>query len=414
MDDIYCIGLGLKPNNPQNPIDNKPLEDYSIESLMVTINNIQLLHTYDIIQKQNAAAKYKMIKKLKANYSRRTIKNNVATSIESLYDNEIESCEGIISTALSLCVQMLTQVIKLLGKIITWLIKVVLVIISKLIGVVSGKQTPPKEKTKNFFGRCLRIIQGKESLDLSSEADQQISRNELFKNIISYAQQYIKTKEDYDNSSLEDIFFYKLFLIDSDPKNIKYACDVFNRGTTKVKEEGQKLSNLGAKILVDIRPTASVSSKESLDYSTEDNREDELERFGQFFIKSNIINIKEHDPKQDFFYMVQGLERSIIQNEDGIWMRKFYNIFKNGSDEMNKIYKELQTKQNELERVDATKLKDTQQRSIKQYQFEVRGFQKFISSYAGCIKYFTKYYQMRATIINKFKDDISKFNETAA
>ena len=112
--------------------------------------------------------------------------------------------------------------------------------------------------------------------------------------------------------------------------------------------------------------------------------------------------------------MIQGLERSIIQNEDGIWMRKFYNIFKNGSDEMNKIYKELQSKQNELERVDATKLKDTQQRSIKQYQFEVRGFQKFISSYAGCIKYFTKYYQIRATIINKFKDDISKFNETAA
>lgn len=414
MDDIYCIGLGLKSNNPQNPIDNEPLEDYSIESLMVTINNIQLLHTYDIIQKQNAAAKYKMIKKLKANYSRRTIKNNVVTSIESLYDTEIESCEGIISTALSLCVQILTQVIKLLGKIITWLIKVVLVIISKLIGVVTGKQTPPKDKIKNFFGRCLRIIQGKESLDLSSEADQQNSRNELFKNIIGFAQQYIKDKEDYDNSSIEDIFFYKLFLIDGDPKNIKYACDVFNRGATKVKEEGQKLSNLGAKILVDIRPTASASSKESLDYSTEDNREDELERFGQFFIKSNIINIKEHDPKQDFFYMIQGLERSIIQNEDGIWMRKFYNIFKNGSDEMNKIYKELQSKQNELERVDATKLKDTQQRSIKQYQFEVRGFQKFISSYAGCIKYFTKYYQIRATIINKFKDDISKFNETAA
>ena len=173
MDDIYCIGLGLKSNNPQNPIDNEPLEDYSIESLMLTINNIQLLHTYDIIQKQNAAAKYKMIKKLKANYSRRTIKNNVTTSIESLYDTEIESCEGVISTALSLCVQILTQVIKLLGKIITWLIKVVLVIISKLIGVVTGKQTPPKDKTKNFFGRCLRIIQGKESLDLSSEADQQ-------------------------------------------------------------------------------------------------------------------------------------------------------------------------------------------------------------------------------------------------
>lgn len=414
MDDIYCIGLGLKSDNPQNHIDNKPLEDYSIESLMVTINNIQLLHTYDIIQKQNAAAKYKMIKKLKNNYSKRTIKNNVVTSIESLYNTEIESCEGVISSALSLCIKILVQVIKLLGKIITWLIEVVLRLISKLIGVITKKQTPPKDKVKNYFGKCLRIIQGKESLDLSSEADQQLTRNDLFKNIISYAQQYIKTKEIYDNSSLEDIFFYKLFLIDGDPKNIKYACDVFNRGATRVKEEGQKLSNLGAKILVDVRPTASVPSRESLDYSTEDSREEELERFGQFFIKSNIINIKEHDPKQDCLYMIQGLERSIIQNEDGIWMRKFYNIFKNGSSEMNKIYEELQSKLNELERVDATKLKDIQQRSIKQYQFEVSGFQKFISSYAECIKYFTKYYQIRAMIINKFKDDISKFSDNVA
>lgn len=414
MDDIYCIGLGLKSDNPQNPIDNKPLEDYSIESLMVTVNNIQLLHTYDIIQKQNAAAKYKMIKKLKSNYSKRTIKNNVATSIESLYNTEIESCEGIISSALSLCIKILVQVIKLLGKIITWLIEVVLRLISKLIGAITKKQTPPKDKVKNYFGKCLRILQGKESLDLSSEAGQQLTRNELFKKIIEDIQRYIKNKEDYDNSSLEDIFFYKLFLIDGDPKNIKYACDVFNRGATKVKEEGQKLSNLGAKILVDVRPTASAPSRESLIQSTEESREEELERFGQFFIKSNIINIKEHDPKQDCFYMIQGLERSIIQNEDAIWMRKFYNIFQNGSNEMNKIYEELKSKLSELERIDATKLKDIQQRSIKQYQFEVNNFQKFISSYSECIKYFVKYQQIRAIIINKFKDDISKFNNKAA
>ena len=418
MDELlYMKATGLH-SDPQPEFTS--CEDYSYESLLVTINNIQLLNAYQMLQAQMTSEKIKMIKKIRANYAHRLINNNVMTSAEALYDKEIQSCEGIISSVFGLCIKILGQVIKFIGKVITWILEAVLRVISGIIGFITRRKTPPKEKVSNWFAKAKRIMQGKESLDRGTEDNVQkgqvvtpgIEHANLMQKIIEYAKQYIKTKEQYNKSSFEEIFFYKLFLINGDPKNIKYACDVFNRGATKVKDEGTRLSNLGAKLLVDLRPTA--SSSESMVQSTEETREQELERFGQFFIQSGIVNLKEHDPKRDFIEMLYGLEKSILYNEDAIWMRKFYNIFKNGAAEMTKVNKDLQAKLNELKGIDPSKLKDIQQKTIQNYQYNVNNFQKFIGSYSECIRYFTKYYQIRATIIGKFKDDIDRYDQNKA
>ena len=206
----------------------------------------------------------------------------------------------------------------------------------------------------------------------------------------------------------EELFFYKIFLIDGNPKDIKYVYESFNRSTSSLKEYGAKLSRAGSRLIVDARPTANTNRAfENLyDQSIEETRAQELERLGNILIKSNIVDITKHDPIKDLKTMIQGIYNSLLNSEDILWMKKFYNTFQNGQAELKIISKDLETNKKQLEKIDKKVLSEDNKRNIELYNKDVIDFQNFIVSYNNCIQYYLKYYKIRTEIIQRFSNII--------
>jgi hypothetical protein len=307
----------------------------------------------------------------------------------------------------------ITTVIKFIIKTIAFIAKSVLHVIASVIAFFTKSKKHQKSDIDGFFNKFSKHSRSTASLDRGLERSMPESNGNERDYIISLAVQtkeFVKSNEEIKNMSLEEIFFYKVFFINADPGNIKYVCESFNRAISQIKELGNRLHNAGNRLLIDTRPTGSSSRENLEEFSTEETRSQELNRLGEMLIKSNIIDIEHNDSKQDFFTLMKSIQKSMNSNVEGtVWLKKFYNIFKNGQDELKKISVDLENKQKALEKIDPKTISDTNRRRIQKYNFEINQFQKFLISYNNCTSYFVKYTKLRADLVGKFNNSIDKY-----
>ena len=358
--------------------------------------------------------KINMLKKLKRCYCDNRMKNvNAKHSLESYLDHSTEVLGIAIGALLGFCIALITKVIKFIVNTIVWLGKTVIHGITSLIAGLTKNKKPEKKKVDNFFTKFFKHLEAKvrglASLNRSLENEELTQMNkDILTSLAQYCNNFIIDSKTAENMQPEELFFYKIFLIDGNPKDIKYVYESFNRSTSSLKEYGAKLSRAGSRLIVDARPTANTNRAfENLyDQSIEETRAQELERLGNILIKSNIVDITKHDPIKDLKTMIQGIYNSLLNSEDILWMKKFYNTFQNGQAELKIISKDLETNKKQLEKIDKKVLSEDNKRNIELYNKDVIDFQNFIVSYNNCIQYYLKYYKIRTEIIQRFSNII--------
>jgi hypothetical protein len=429
LDTLKMTSMGFN----KTPIDDFSWEKFDVDGsyidydLCISNESLQSLYYHSEIKEYNTVEKIKMLKRLHNVYGTKVTNKNAKLSLESYLSDQIESTEGaIIASLVSLAIVLVVKCIKFVIKLGIWIVKTILHTISSIIAALTKRKKPEPKKVDNFIVKLLKKLEiharGLDSWEVSTEDNKKPINKEtskpdvdLLKSIASYIKPLVKTNDDVKNISPEELLFYKVFLIDGNPKNIKYVFDVFNRNTTSIKEIGLKLNKTGAKLVLDTRPTKQNASKENLnDISTEDTRAEELQRLGEILVKSNIVDTRKVDYRKDMLLMVKGIQQSLINNEDILWMKKFYNIFNNGQTELKTITKDMEEKRKYLESIKDKQISDDVKHNIQIYNDDVKDFQKFMSSYAKCIQYFVKYYKIRSEIIQRFSSSISEWNESSA
>ena len=424
IDDIIANKMGYYESN-KNTFSyetNIPTDDI-FKELVSSQEDLYNLNMKIELDDNLTSQKINMLKKLKRCYCDGRMKNvNAKASLESYLDHSTEILGSAIAALFSLCISIVVKLIKFVIKTVLWISKTVTHAVSSMIASLSKTKKPDKKKVDGFmtkfFKHCEAKMRGLASLDRGTESDpntQQMDKDSL-RSLAQYCSNYIVDAQTARNMSPEELLFYKIFLIDGNPKDIKYVYESFNRSTTGLKEYGSKLSRAGSKLIIDTRPTANTnkSSEKLENYSIEDSREQDLERLGNILVKSNIVDIRKHDPARDLKLMITGLHHSLLSSEDILWMKKFYNTFNNGLSELKIISRDLQTNKKQLEKINKDNLSNDNKRNIELYNNDVNEFQKFLVSYNKCIQYFLKYYKIRTDIIRRFSYMIETYDYNVA
>lgn len=423
IDDIIANKMGYYDSN-KNTFSyetNIPTDDI-FKELVSSQEDLYNLNMRIELADNLTSQKINMLKKLKRCYCDGRMKNtNAKASLESYLDHSTEILGGAVAALFSLCVVIVIKLIKFIIKTVMWISKTVIHAVSSMISSLSKTKKPDKKKVDSFmakfFKHCEAKVRGLASLDRGIESDpnaQQMDKDNL-RSLAQYCTTHIANDQTVRNMSPEELLFYKIFLIDGDPKDIKYVYESFNRATTGLKEYGSKLSRAGSKLIIDSRPTANTnkSSEKLEDHSIEDSREQDLERLGKILVESNIVDIRRHDPARDLKLMITGLHHSLLSSEDILWMRKFYNTFNNGLTELQIISRDLQNNKTQLEKINKNNLSNDNKRNIELYNNDVKEFQKFLVSYNKCIQYFLKYYKIRTEIIQRFSYMVEAYDDVA-
>ena len=168
FEDFFAAGTGNETQESYK-ISTEGFDGYNDElskDLQESIEQMNFLDAYSIIDKMNSDQKIRMLKKIQSNYNSKTIsRENLGYSIESYTNQYIQSQEGIISKFGKFLITCVKTIINVIVKCIT----VISSFISGFFTEVANATEPSQEKIK-VFEQSLKDIGkiesfGKESLD---------------------------------------------------------------------------------------------------------------------------------------------------------------------------------------------------------------------------------------------------------
>lgn len=313
-----------------------------------------------------------------------------------------KSTEGVIGKTIVWAFKMIGQIIVFIGKAIAWITKTVLNKIASFIAwLTRSKKKPAPEKSKGLLSKL------KSKFGRSAEDDHQ--DKDTSDSLSSYIQKCLKTEDEVKKMKPEEVVFYKAFLINGNPDNIKYISDAFNKQTSVLKNNAVRIDKEGSSLIAKSNIDTSkhnVQNEEdwwlfSLE-AEEPNDKPNFIKLGDVLVKDHKVNTS-INIKRDYENILNSIYRSIYDNpDDSVWLKRLQNIFSNGSNELKSISSSMKKKQEYLEKLNKDKLSDDMKNKINTYGKLVQGFQPSIMSYVSCINYFTKYQSIRMNIIRRF------------
>lgn len=324
--------------------------------------------------------------------------NEIQKIYKEIYFENIKSSEGIIKVI----TKSIAFILKIIAKIITFITKCIVLIsefivnkIARFVAFLTSDKKPNKKKSESFIQRLRNI-------DLSKESKED-DKNSIIE-FVKYIKNFIKKPDKIKNMSKEELIFYKTFLINGNPQNIKLVCDTFNRETSKLKENGIILDKIGNKLLFNSK----FNSSESLEYSMEDDTR-KYSRMGDE-LSNNIHVDNSSDMKKDYLSIINNMYATIYSDSsDSAWLKRIKNIFTNGSKELKTIMTDLKKKQAYLEKIqESNNINESFKENLNKYTKEIQSFQPSIYSYINCANYFNKYQSIRINIVNKFCNLVNK------
>lgn len=311
---------------------------------------------------------------------------------KDIYFENIESSEGIgkfVIKGITFVLKIITKIIMFITKCIVLISEFIINKITSFIAFLTKSKKPNKKKSESFIQRLRNI-------DLSKESKED-DKNSIIE-FVKYIRNFIKKPDEIKNMSKEELIFYKTFLINGNPQNIKLVCDTFNRETSKLKENGIILDKIGHNLLFNSK----FNSSESLEYSMEDDTR-KYSRIGDE-LSNNVKVNNSSDMKKDYLSIINNMYATIYSDSsDSVWLNRIKNIFTNGSKELEIIMKDLKKKQAYLEKIRESKnINESFKDNLNKYTKEIQSFQPSIYSYINCANYFNKYQSIRINVINKF------------
>lgn len=339
-------------------------------------------------------------------------KDMIALNNEIKYELS-KSTEGVIGNFLLNIIKILGKVIAFIFKCVAWITKTVINKVAHFVAWITRKKEPPVENSKGLIAKLKSIGHSKE--DQNPDSMQGI--NALAADIKSY----IKSPDDVKNMKPEELVFYKVFLISVSLEDTKYLIDLFNRQTSLLKENGDKIDKRGQTLVtftnLNNRNNKPNSEEWWLDFSLEDNNQNDnhtsFTKMSDVISKDNRFSNKSNVDK-DYENIINSIYRSIHEKpDDTIWLNKLKTIFSNGARELTTISKSIRTKQKYLEEMSKKELPDKLKKNIQEYSREVSGFQGSITSYINCINYFAKYQNIRMNLVRRFNSLSQNYRNAA-
>lgn len=324
--------------------------------------------------------------------------NEIQKIYKEIYFENIKSSEGITKVI----AKSIAFILKIIAKIIVFITKCIVLIsefivnkIARFVAFLTSDKKPNKKKSESF-------IQKLRNIDLSKES-QENNKNIIIE-FVKYIKNYIKKPDEIKNMTKEELIFYKTFLINGNPQNIKLICDAFNRETSKLKESGMNLDKMGTKLLFNSK----INSIENYEYSLEDEN-NKYPKMGNE-LSNNIQVDNSSDIKKDYLSIINNIYATIYSDSsDSAWLNRIKNIFTNGSKELKTIMADLKKKQAYLEKIQKdNKYNESFKENLNKYTKEIQSFQPSIYSYINCAHFFNKYQSIRINIVNKFCNLVNK------
>lgn len=325
-----------------------------------------------------------------------------------LYNQLSRSTEGVIGDFVVGVIKLIGKVILFIGKCIAWITKTVINKIASFVVWFTRKKEPPKEQSQGLIAKL-------KSLWKSSEDNNLEGVNALAADIKSY----IKSPNDVKNMKPEEIVFYKVFLISVSVDDTKYLTELFNRQTSLLKENGEKIDKQGQTLMtlsnLNLKQNNRPNSEEDWLFSLEDDnpntRPISFPKMSDIIKKENKISLNTDNAYSE---IISSIYRSIYEKpDDSVWLNRLKLIFSNGSKELNLISKNMKAKQDYLEKISKTNISDKLKSSIKDYSKSVTSFQASIMSYTSCINYFVKYQSIRMNLTRRFNNLASVYRRSA-
>lgn len=302
------------------------------------------------------------------------------------------STEGVIGHILSFLIKTIAKIIKFITSSIIYITRTVIHAISTCISFLTKSRKPPKKDSETLLEKLKNI--GNKSIE-SANTDEINS----FSNTVK---QYIKSKEDIEKMSKEEFVFYKVFLINGNPNDVKTICEFFNRQTSKLKEYGNYIENKG-KIL--LYKNSSKSNESYYNLLSMENENPSFTKIGDEI--TSTIKLDKNISK-DYVLILDNIQRSIYANpNDAIWLNKMKNVFNNGINDLKKIVDILNKEQKELEKINQN-IDDETKNKISEYNSELRKIQPCIYSYTMSANYFNKYNSIKVKLMNGFSNVVYK------
>lgn len=318
--------------------------------------------------------------------------NIVIRSYKELNNYLSMSTEGVIGHILVFLIKTIAKIIKFITSSIIYMTRTVIHVISNCISFLTKSRKPPKKDSETLLEKLKNI--GNKSIE-------SVDTNEInsFSNTVK---QYIKSKEDIKKMSKEEFVFYKVFLINGNPNDVKTICEFFNRQTTKLKEYGSYIENKGKVLLY---KNSSKSNERYYNLLSMENENPSFIKIGDEI--TNTIRFDKNISK-DYILVLDNIQRSIYANpNDAIWLNKMKNVFNNGINDLKKIVDILNKEQKELEKINQNIDNETKNK-ISEYNSELRKIQPCIYSYTMSANYFNKYNLIKVKLMNGFSNIIYK------
>lgn len=321
---------------------------------------------------------------------------------KELIEMNSRSTEGIVKTIVSTAIRVIAKFIGFIAEVTVWLVRTVVNKIASFVAWFTRKKEPPKEQSKSLLQKLKSIGHSHEDSHNTIEGV-----NSLASDIKSY----IKSPQDVKNMKPEELVFYKIFLISVNVNDTKYITELFNRQTSLLKDDGNKIDRKGQTLItlsnIDAKQSVSKNNSEEdwLFSFEDDNSNKDVSSFVKMtdvIKKDNRIDLKTDN---DYENIINSICRSIYEKpDDSIWLNKLKMIFTNGSKELGLISKNMKVKQQYLEKISKIDISDKLKKNIQEYIREVTAFQNSLMSYVNCINYFTKYKAIRMNLTRRFND----------
>lgn len=312
-----------------------------------------------------------------------------------------KSTEGVVGSVLGFVIKIVIKIIKFIVKAVVWIAKTVVHKIANFIAwLTRSKKKPAPDKSKNLLSKL------KSKFSRSREDDNQ--DKDSSDSLASYISKCLKSKDEVNKMKPEEVVFYKAFLINGNPDNIKYISDAFNKQTSVLKDNGMRIDKEGTSLItksnVDVSKHQTQNNEDWWLFSLEEDEPDKpnFSRLGSILVKENKVDVS-IDANRDYENILNSIYRSIYDNpDDSIWLKRLQNIFSNGSKELKTISDSMKKKQEYLEKLNKDNLSDETKNKINSYGKLVQAFQPSIMSYVNCINYFVKYQSIRMNIMRRF------------
>jgi hypothetical protein len=421
IEELQYKALGYSSNSiscetlkPELGFSSEELE----EDLFRINQSFETFYTMESLNEANTNAKIKMITKLRHSVLPKIKNKEAATSLESYFDTYIQSSEGIISSLIHLCVTIILKIIAFIAKTIIWIAKKIINIFATCLQKLTRSKPAKPKKADGLITRMIKWTD-KKIQSIANYTDTQSFEDDEnhSKNPVEASVDLVKTyiKKDSKESSNEEIMFYKAILINGNPDKLKEMYNIFNKSTSDIKTMGQSIYQFGAKTFNRGNRDVHDSSHENLLSleSDEQNSNHSIKTLSEIFSQSKIADSTDINYRSDMITCIKNMKHNLVTDEENIWLSKFKTILENGEKELTVQNESLKKQSKLIKSLDESKISEDNKENVKIYKNKLEKFQRYVLSYTNCVKYFTKYYNIKVKMISFVRARANELNLAA-